>query len=245
MTNFIIPDWPAPEHVKALTTTRVGGVSTGPYDSFNLGDHVGDNSLHVNQNRTSLLKQAELPEPPRWLSQNHGCRVVDSSQWVIGDQADAIVSHTPNHVCPILTADCLPILLCNKQGDNVAAIHAGWRGLANGIIEQTIAKLSKDKSELMAWLGPAIGPEQFEVGPEVVDVFVQHNALAQYAFQQTDDTHYLANIYLLARQRLQAVGVSAIYGGQFCTVTESKQFFSYRRDTATGRMASIIWIAPH
>ncbi len=245
MTHFIVPDWPAPAHINAFTTTRFGGVSPSPYDSFNLGDHVGDASLNVAQNRAILREQINLPEPPRWLSQNHGCRVVESALWAAGDQGDAIISTTPNHVCPILTADCLPILLCNQQGDEVAAIHAGWRGLANGIIEQTIARFSNDKSALMAWLGPAIGPDQFEVGQEVVDAYLQHDAVAQQAFQQTDDTHYLADIYLLARQRLQALGVFAVYGGQFCTVTESTRFFSYRRDKTTGRMASLIWIAPH
>lgn len=245
MTDFILPDWPAPAHIKAFTTTRFGGVSHSPFDSFNLGDHVGDDSLNVAQNRTILGEQAKLPEPPRWLTQNHSCRVIDSQRWGIGEQGDAIISTTPNHVCPILTADCLPILLCTAQGNQVAAIHAGWRGLANGIIEQTIANFPSDKSNLMAWLGPAIGPKQFEVGQEVVDAYVKHDVLAQQAFQQTDDTHYLADIYLLARQRLHALGVSAIYGGHSCTVTESEQFFSYRRDGITGRMASLIWISPH
>jgi len=245
MLDLIIPEWPAPDHVKAFTSTRSAGLSEAPYDSLNLGDHVGDNGLKVKQNRDILIQNAQLPAPPRWLSQVHGCKVIDSGQWTAGEQADGIVSKTINHVCPILTADCLPILLCNQQGDQIAALHAGWRGLANGIIEQTIAAFSCHTSNILAWLGPAIGPEQFEVGQDVVDAFVKHDVVSQQAFQQTDDSHYLADIYLLARQRLNALGVHAIFGGDFCTVNEPSRFFSYRRDAITGRMASVIWIAPH
>jgi YfiH family protein len=245
MTDFIYPNWPAPAHIKALTTTRHGGFSPAPFDSLNLGDHVGDKDLKVKQNRNILIQRAELPEPPRWLSQSHGCEVIDSSQWKTGEQADGIISNTINHVCPILTADCLPILLSNRQGDTVAAIHAGWRGLANGIVERAIASFSCNTQDILVWLGPAIGPEQFEVGQDVVNAFVGHDVLAKQAFRQTDETHYLADIYLLARQHLNALGVSEIYGGQFCTVNDPERFFSYRRDKATGRMASVIWISPH
>ena len=243
MTDFIYPHWPAPAHIKALVTTRYGGVSAAPFDSLNLGDHVNDNPLKVEQNRHILAQRATLPESPRWLSQTHGCKVIDSLLWTSGKQADGIISNTINHVCPILTADCLPILLCNQQGDTVAAIHAGWRGLANGIVERAIANFSGSTKDILVWLGPAIGPEQFEVGQDVVNAFVHHDVLAKQAFRQTDDTHYMADIYLLARQRLNALGVSEIYGGQFCTVNDPERFFSYRRDQATGRMASLIWIA--
>jgi len=245
MLDLIIPEWPAPAHIKAFTSTRSSGLSESPYDSLNLGDHVGDEDWKVKQNRDLLTQTARLPEPPRWLSQTHGCMVVDSSQWIIGEQADGIVSNTLNHVCPILTADCLPILLCNQQGNQVAAVHAGWRGLANGIIEQALSTFSCHQSDILVWLGPAIGPEQFEVGQDVVDAFAQHDVLSQQAFRKTDDTHYLADIYHLARQRLNALGVFAIYGGDFCTVTQPDRFFSYRRDGITGRMASVIWIASH
>lgn len=244
MTAFIYPNWSAPAHIKALTTTRYGGVSAAPFDSLNLGDHVNDAPLKVKQNRHILTQRAELPESARWLSQTHGDEIIDSNQWTSGAQADGIISNTLNHVCPILTADCLPILLCNRQGNTVAAIHAGWRGLANGIVERAIANFSGNVQDILVWLGPAIGPEQFEVGQDVVDAFIRNDVLAKKCFRQTDDIHYMADIYLLARQRLNALGVSEIYGGQFCTVNDPERFFSYRRDKATGRMATLIWIAP-
>jgi YfiH family protein len=245
MSEVIYPNWPAPQHIRAFTTIRTGGLSAAPFNSLNLGDHVGDAPLIVEQNREILLNSAKLPEPPRWLSQQHGCRVIESLHWSAGECADGIVTNTLNHVCPVLTADCLPILLCNQQGDRIAAIHAGWRGLANGVVENAIASFGLNKQHIMAWLGPAIGPENFEVGEDVVNNFVQHDVIAKQAFKQTDDTHYNADIYLLARQRLRALGVTDIYGGQFCTVNDPTRFFSYRRDNVTGRMASVIWIQPH
>jgi len=239
---MITPDWPAPDNIKAANTTRIGGVSLPPYDSFNLANHVGDSVESVASNRGSLTKLAPLPNEPLWLEQTHSTLVIDSHNWHSGIEADAIISHIDNHVCVVMTADCLPILLCNKQGDTVAAVHAGWRGLAAGIIEKTIHSFSCDPHDIMVWLGPAIGPSQFEVGVDVYHAFTQHDPQTKLAFQQSDPDHYLADIYRLARQRLNNLGISAIYGGDYCTVTDHQRFFSYRRDGVTGRMASLIWI---
>lgn len=241
--SLIFPDWPAPETIKALSTTRQGGFSLPPYDGFNLGTHVGDEPNTVIKNRDYLVDVAQLPESPRWLNQIHGTRVINSNDWQLNIDADAIVSQQNNHICTIMTADCLPLLLCNKQGDTVAAIHAGWRGLSAGIIEKTITEFHCAHQDILVWLGPAIGPNQFEVGTDVYQTFIQHSAKAIQAFQQTDATHYLADIYLLARQRLTALGVNAIFGGDLCTASDQQHFFSYRRDEVTGRMASMIWIS--
>lgn len=240
--SIIIPDWPAPANIRALSTTRQGGVSQSPFDSFNLGGHVSDERHSVDQNRAQLTIQAQLPEPPRWLNQVHGHHVINSQDWQLDIKADAIFSHQKEHVCTIMTADCLPILLCNQQGDTVAAIHAGWRSLAAGIIEQTIRFFQCDPHSIMAWLGPAIGPKQFEVGHDVYDIFCSHFPQAAQAFEATDGSHYLCDIYHLAKQRLIEHGVTAIYGGDLCTVSDKQRFFSYRRDGKTGRMASMIWI---
>ncbi|NOQ94205.1 MAG: peptidoglycan editing factor PgeF [Methylophaga sp.] len=241
---MIYPDWPAPESIKAISTTRQGGFSLPPYNELNLGDHVGDNAETVGKNRDSLILQASLPEAPRWLKQVHGTTVSFASSWQQGDEADAIISSHPNQVCAIMTADCLPILLCNQAGDQVAAIHAGWRSLAAGIIEKTVSHFDCPTHEIMAWLGPAIGPSQFEVGNDVFHAFTSHSSDAAIALQQIDPKHYLADIYLLAKQRLNDLDIHAIYGGERCTVSEPAHFFSYRRDGITGRMASMIWIAP-
>jgi polyphenol oxidase len=241
--SLILLDWPAPESIKALSTTRLGGFSLPPYDGFNLGTHVGDEANTVIKNRNYLVELAQLPESPRWLNQIHGTQVINSNNWQLNMNADAIISQQNNHICTIMTADCLPLLLCNKQGNTVAAIHAGWRGLAAGIIEKTIAEFRCDPHDILVWLGPAIGPTQFEVGTDVYRIFTQHSAHAIQAFQQTDATHYLADIYLLAKQRLIALGVNAIFGGDLCTASDPQHFFSYRRDNVTGRMASMIWIS--
>ena len=239
---FIFPDWPAPRSIFALSTTRVDGFSRPPYDELNLGHHVGDEPDLVERNRNYLQKSAQLPEAPRWLNQVHGTQVSFASGWQYNDEADAIISDQEKQVCAIMTADCLPLLLCNKQGNKVAAIHAGWRGLANGIIEKTVQDFSCLSNDILVWLGPAIGPNKFEVGSDVFEQFTAQSPLAAHAFQQVDSTHYLANIYLLARQRLNAIGVNAIFGGEHCTFSDPEQFFSYRRDGVTGRMASMIWI---
>ncbi len=242
ISPFISPDWPAPDNIRAFSTIRQGGFSQTPFDSLNLGDHVGDDIDLVSQNRGHLKQLIKAPEEPRWLKQVHSDHVVDSLDWQLDIEADAIFSQHKNHVCTIMTADCLPILLCNQQGDTVAAIHAGWRSLAAGIIEKTIQRFSCNSDSIMAWLGPAIGPSQFEVGQDVYDAFCQHSPLANQAFKITNNTHYLADIYQLTRQRLDSQGITAIYGGDFCTVSDKQRFFSYRRDQQTGRMASLIWI---
>ncbi len=241
-SQFILPDWPAPANVHAAVTTRVGGASHAPYDSFNLATHVGDDPAGVRASRARLRTALALPAKPVWLKQVHGVAVVDAAQGGTEPEADGAFAAQPGAVCVVLTADCLPVLLCNRQGTKVAALHAGWRGLAGGVIEAGVKALGVPGDDLLAWLGPAIGPASFEVGPEVRAAFVQHDAQAALAFCAVREGKYLADIYQLARLRLQRLGVAAVYGGGFCTVTDSARFFSYRRDGVTGRMASLIWL---
>ncbi len=238
--EFLIPDWPAPRHVRALSTTRVGGVSAAPWNSFNLGDHVGDAPASVRANRRILRDAGRLPAEPRWLEQVHGCDV--SMPTLPRSRADASFSNRAGEVCVVLTADCLPVLFCNDSGTAVAVAHAGWRGLANGVLERTLACFEDSPSSLLAWLGPAIGPRHFEVGPEVRAAFVDSHAEAASAFRSGKADRWFADIWKLARQRLEAVGVSRIHGGGHCTYEEEERFFSYRRDGETGRMASLIWL---
>lgn len=242
-SRFLIPVLPAPARVKAASSLRAGGVSVGPYASLNLGDHVGDAPDKVQANREQLAQQLNLPCQPAWLNQVHGTTVVDAAQVVGKVDADASVCFGPGAVSLVMTADCLPVLLCDQQGTVVAAAHAGWRGLAAGVLEATIAKMNLPPQRLMAWLGPAIGPRAFEVGDEVRAAFISHDEQAMQAFNFHGEGHWLADIYLLARQRLQACGVSHISGGDFCTYSDPERFFSYRRDGVCGRMASLIWIA--
>ncbi|OWF74525.1 hypothetical protein B4903_20865 [Yersinia frederiksenii] len=242
MNKLILPDWPAPASVKACSTTRHGGISEFPYDSLNLGTHVGDIAATVITNRQRLVEQGQLPQMPVWLEQVHGTRVLHLDGSAISDvQADAVYSRVAGQVCAVMTADCLPVLFCSLAGDEVAAAHAGWRGLCAGVLEQTMAQFNAAPSSIIAWLGPAIGPQQFEVGEEVKQAFIDIDTQAAAAFIPAG-TKYLADIYLLARQRLQAAGIHAIYGGDHCTVSEKQQFFSYRRDGITGRMASLVWL---
>ncbi|WP_145599083.1 purine nucleoside phosphorylase YfiH [Yersinia alsatica] len=242
MNKLILPDWPAPASVKACSTTRHGGISEFPYDSLNLGTHVGDIAATVITNRQRLVEQGQLPQMPVWLEQVHGTRVLHLDGSAISDvQADAVYSRVAGQVCAVMTADCLPVLFCSLAGDEVAAAHAGWRGLCAGVLEQTMAQFNAAPSSIIAWLGPAIGPQQFEVGEEVKQAFIDIDTQAAAAFIPAG-TQYLADIYLLARQRLQAAGIHAIYGGDHCTVSEKQQFFSYRRDGITGRMASLVWL---
>ncbi len=246
--HFIIPDWPAPATVRSLQTTRQGGCSLPPYDSLNLGAHVGDDAIRVERNR-NLLNEV-LPSEPVWLEQVHGTEVVLAEAAGCRTVADACISRRKNTVCVVMTADCLPVLLCDRGGTVVGAAHAGWRGLANGVLEATVNAMDVEPECLIAWLGPAIGPTAFEVGSEVRDIFMAHNSAAATAFALSplmgegrgEGEKYLANIYQLARQRLQALGVTQISGGEFCTYTERERFFSYRRDGVTGRMASFIWL---
>lgn len=240
---WIRPDWPAPARVRALSTTRSGGVSVSPYGSLNLGVHVGDVPASVAANRAAL--RDVLPGEPCWLNQVHGTRVVDAAHPDGVPDADAVVSRSAGAVCVVMTADCLPVLLCDRAGSVVGAAHAGWRGLQGGVIEATVAAMQVSPSEVIAWLGPAIGPTAFEVGDEVRAAFVGDAAVAAAAFQPSATPgKWLADIYLLARQRLQVLGVNSISGGDLCTVTDRERFFSYRRDGVTGRMASLIWLDP-
>ncbi len=242
--KLIQPDWPAPAHVTAFSTTRLGGLSCAPFDSLNLGDHVDDDLHHVNGNRQNLTEQAHLPNSPLWLTQTHSTTVISAKHWQEKIIADGITSHDVNQVCSVLTADCLPILICDKQGQQVAAVHAGWRGLTNGIIDNAIQQFTCMPQDILVWLGPAIGPDHFEVGQDVYDAFVTRSPQASSAFSMIGHEHYLADIYALARQNLCRLGVENVYGGQYCTVCDPMHFFSYRRDGITGRMASLIWIAP-
>ena len=292
--QFIIPDWPAPACVKALQTTRQGGVSAAPYDNFNLGSHVGDAPLAVARNR--MLLNTLLPSEPVWLEQTHGSLVINADHAGCQPQADACIARHRAAVCVVMTADCLPVLLCDQQGTVVGAVHAGWRGLCNGVIEATVLAMAVPPQRLMAWLGPAISQDAFEVGEEVRTAFVAAQPQAEAAFISgqrgkwlamtrrcgasgagmaashplpqaagfaiTSDLAsavdspsrmasssisnvsrvWLADIYALARLRLNALGITEIHGGDYCTYRERERFFSYRRDGVTGRMGTFIWL---
>ncbi len=247
LEHCIVPDWPAPKNVRALQTTRHGGVSAAPYSSLNLGDHVGDEPLAVAQNRQLLAPL--LPSEPVWLRQMHGTAVVDAGHTACWPEGDACVSSHPGAVCAVMTADCLPVLLCDEHGSVVAAAHAGWRGLCDGVIEATVRYMNVPSQTLMAWLGPAIGPQAFEVGVEVRASFMAKQREAVTAFTRSPlppraggDEKWLADIYQLARLRLNTLGVTRIYGGDLCTHTDAARFYSYRRDGVTGRMGSLIWL---
>jgi len=242
MTQLILPAWPKPESVAACSSTRIGGVSLPPYDSMNLGAHCGDDPVLVEENRRRLFAAGGLPSKPVWLEQVHGDGVLKlSGEPYASKRADAAYSNTPGTVCAVMTADCLPVLFCNRQGTEVAAAHAGWRGLCAGVLESTVACFADEPQNIMAWLGPAIGPEAFEVGAEVREAFMAKDAQAQSAFRPAGGK-YFADIYQLARQRLANVGVTQVFGGDRCTFNEKETFFSYRRDKVTGRMASFIWL---
>ncbi|MDO8931950.1 MAG: peptidoglycan editing factor PgeF [Rhodocyclaceae bacterium] len=238
---LIVPDWPAPPNVGALATTRGGGCSAAPYDSLNLGTHVGDDDGAVAANRRLLRER--LSAAPRWLSQVHGLHCVDVAAVDDGVEADAGFSRTSRHACAVLTADCLPVLLCDEAGTVVAAAHAGWRGLASGVIEATVAAMRVPAPRLMAWLGPAIGPGAFEVGDEVRAAFLAADAATAAAFVPHGPGKWLCDLYALARRRLARLGVERVSGGGFCTHADSGRFFSYRRDGVTGRMATLVWLA--
>jgi len=238
--NCIIPDWPAPANVRTLQTTRSGGASIAQYESFNLGDHVGDVPQAVARNRQRLASL--LPSEPVWLQQVHGTEVADAGNTACLVQADASIARHHGTVCVVMTADCLPVLLCDEAGTVVGAAHAGWKGLAAGIIEATVSAMDIAPHKLMAWLGPAIGQQAFEVGGEVREIFLSQNPQASEAFIPKADGKWMADIYQLAQQRLQALGVLRIYGGKYCTYSDSARFFSYRRDGVTGRMGSFIWL---
>jgi len=240
LNHCLIPDWQAPANVKALQTTRQGGVSAAPYDSLNLGDHVGDAPLAVERNR--ILLNTLLPSEPVWLEQVHGTIVANADSASCLPQADACIARHRAAVCVVMTADCLPVLLCDTQGSVAGAAHAGWKGLAAGVIESTVQAMDVAPQNLMVWLGPAISQDAFEVGDEVRALFVDVDAQAASAFIPGRSGKWYADIYTLARLRLNALGITRIYGGNYCTYRESEHFFSYRRDGATGRMGTFIWL---
>lgn len=238
--DWIVPDWPVPERVRALITSRNGGSSSGPYASMNLGLRVGDDPDAVEANRR-LLKRF-LPAEPRWLDQVHGTTVVDAETVTHPVQADASFTKKPGFVGVVMVADCLPILFADRTGSIVAATHAGWRGLAAGVIEKTVRALDTPPQNLLAYLGPAIGPSAFEVGNEVRDAFVAADQAAGYAFHPHKPGKWLADLFALARQRLARAGVLNVYGGGQCTYSDPARFYSHRRDKVSGRMAALIWI---
>lgn len=235
------PDWPAPPNVRSAQSLRTGGHSSARYASLNLGVHVGDDARAVAENRALLKRKLALPAEPLWLEQVHGATVIDADR----DSArlgDAIVARRPGLVCAIQTADCLPVLLAHDSGTLVAAAHAGWRGLSAGVLEATVRAMAVPGSESMAWLGPAIGPQSFEVGEEVREAFVSQDGAAAAAFMRNPRGRWQADLYHLARQRLNAVGVTRVYGGGLCTYRDDARFFSHRRDGGSGRMATLIWL---
>ncbi len=241
--DLIRPNWPAPSQVQAVSTTRLGGMSLSPYASFNLGSRVQDDPKQVAANRQQLSHALELPTEPAWLSQVHGCTVVAAEQVSTPLEADASYSRKPGSVCVVMTADCLPVLFCNQKGDCVAAVHAGWRGLAAGVIAAAVKRMDCDSEQILAWLGPAIGPDAFEVGAEVRTIFMDLGPVTEDCFRPSPTGRWLADIYALARCQLGTLGITAVYGGGWCTYTDRKRFFSYRRDGVTGRMASLIWLS--
>ncbi|MDP0562279.1 MAG: peptidoglycan editing factor PgeF [Candidatus Endonucleobacter sp. (ex Gigantidas childressi)] len=243
--RYISASWPAPDNICAVTTTRNGGVSEEGkgYISLNLSLSSGDNSELVKVNRQRIIDDCGWSYPPVYLKQVHGTHVVDSAECDAEPEADASISRMVGIPAMVMTADCLPVLFCNESGSCVAAAHAGWKGLLAGVLENTVAAMDCSSLKLMAWLGPAISQPCFEVGPEVRDAFVDANAEAEKGFIPGDKDRWLADLYLLARQRLTYTGITRVYGGTFCTFTQDELFFSYRRDgKASGRMASAIWV---
>lgn len=250
MQGILAADWPAPPNIIGLTTQRDGpGVSLPPFDRFNLGIRCGDDIAHAMENRRALHQGLALPSPARWLQQVHGVAVARFDIGAGGDPAeepvaDASVTSTPACVLAILTADCLPVLFCAEDGSEVGAAHAGWRGLAAGVLESTIASMRTPAARLMAWLGPAAGPAAYEVGDEVRNAFVHADGDAAAAFVPTRAGHWLVDLYALARRRLALAGVDRVYGGGLCTISDPQRFYSHRRDQKTGRMASLVWMQP-
>jgi hypothetical protein len=242
LEDLIVPDWPAPAQVRAVSTTRLGGISSPPYDSLNLAGHVGDDPARVAENRRRLMALVGYPAEPAWLEQVHGTTVVAAETIRAPVAADAAWTREPGRPCAVMTADCLPVLLCDRAGTVVAAAHAGWRGLASGVIAAAVTSMKAPPAELLAWLGPAIGPDAFEVGAEVRTAFLELDAGNADCFQPSPAGRWLADLYELARRQLRALGVSAVYGGDYCTFGDSKRFFSYRREHPTGRMATLIWL---
>ncbi len=245
----ITPDWPVPANVRSYITTRAGGVSLPPYAGNNLGLHVGDNPAQVATNRAQLSVGLGLQNTPQWLEQIHGVKVVNAKIDGVVRTADGSYSNQPGHTCLVMTADCLPILLCDKQGTQVAALHCGWRSLAKGICARGLQKFTANPGDILAYLGPAISQPHFEVGVDVLEAFFkaardqqQADRIASAFVSAPRPLHFYADIYALARAELRALGVTAIYGGDYCTYADEARFYSYRRDKVTGRMASLIWL---
>ena len=242
--GWIEPDWPAPAHVRVLSTLRGGGMSEGPYASLNLAGHVGDRAEDVAANRLLLREAARLPAEPLWLEQVHGTAVVrHAGSASTPPRADAAVAFEPGRLCAVMTADCLPVVFADRAGTRAGVAHAGWRGLVGGVLEATIAALEVPPADLHAWLGPAIGPAAFEVGPEVREAYLAKVEGSASCFTSNGRGRYLADIYGLARLALGAAGVASVHGGGWCTHADAQRFFSYRRDGVTGRMATLAWLA--
>lgn len=239
--DWIVPDWPAPPGVKALITTRAGGVSEGPYASLNLGMRTGDHVLAISTNRRRL--RAHLPQEPKWLRQVHGGTAVEADTLADAPEADAAIARHPDTVCAVLVADCIPVLLADRAGSVVAIAHAGWRGVVHSVIENAVERIALPPEELIAYLGPGIGPRAFEVGADVRDAYLARDPRAAKAFVLHAPGKWLADLFLLARQALARAGVENVYGGTLCTYSDPARFFSYRRDRITGRMAALIWRA--
>jgi YfiH family protein len=248
--DLIVPEWPAPAGVRAALTLRTGGVSRPPFDTFNVGARAGDDPDAVAQNRTALRASLELPAEPDWLEQVHGNQVIDLEGQTAapsqqpGHRGDAAVTRSPNQVCVVQVADCMPVLFAAADGSRVGAAHAGWRGLAGGVLEATVRAMDTPPAELHAWMGPAIGQEHFEVGEEVRAAFLTADAGAGSAFIANERGRWQCDLYALARRRLTGLGVTSVHGGGWCTYSDARRFFSYRRDGRCGRMAALIWRCP-
>ena len=254
MIKSIYPYWPAPTNIRAFTTTRIDGVSSTPFDSLNLGSRTGDDLNDIVENRRLIISAEKIPSEPYWLNQTHSTTVLDISEiqlqpatGLIGSserfEADGSYTRQVNQVSVVLTADCMPVLFCSIEGNEVAAAHAGWRGLCHGILEETAKKFYCKASDIIVWLGPAISATKFEVGGEVKKQFEAYDANAHHAFKLIDakQQKYLADLYMIAKQRLNSIGIKQIYGGNYCTYSERDLFYSYRRENKTGRMATMIW----
>jgi purine-nucleoside/S-methyl-5'-thioadenosine phosphorylase / adenosine deaminase len=239
--RWLEADWPAPPGIRTLSTYRAGGVSGGNYASLNLGDHVGDDPESVAENRARLRRAANLPAEPLWLAQVHGVQVADLDASDPRSPADAAFTRSPNRICAVLTADCLPVLFATRDGDVVGAAHAGWRGLAAGVIEATLEFMGVEPDRTLVWLGPAIGPQAFEVGGEVREAFLRQDEGSEGAFRPNSRGRYLADLASLVRRRLELAGVTHIHGGGECTYSAPDRYFSHRRDGQSGRQATLIW----
>jgi len=241
MIETILPNWNSPPGVRACCTTRTGGVSAAPFDSLNLALHVGDDAARVVQNRELLRQQLELPAEPCWINQTHDIRTVTLEQEITRD-ADAAVTRVPGTIAVVMTADCLPVLLCNREGSEVGAVHAGWRGLQAGVIQSALATMKSPNQQLLAWIGPGISQACFEVGDEVRTAFMDTMQDAQTCFSAHGEGHWLCDLGGLAEQVLKAQGVNDIFRDSYCSYRDAGRFYSYRRAATTGRMASLIWI---